>query len=210
MTLGVQGKRSLLLVLTTFLLVLSIASFVLRIFAKLYTVARTQYEDWFMGVALLFSLGTPIYDLYGLSVGLGEHQANVSVDDQKRPSSVRSLVFIPSSQQLITLKVNMDDSKTSIILSFLPQDFPDPTLHPLISYNKIQKICLGYLDLYAIMDDCSFGSIDFECTPVSFFFLNKDQQGHCIPNALRTVSFTNGFLSFLGDCVILCMPIPMI
>lgn len=63
---GVQGKRSPVPVSTTFLLVLSIASFVLKIFAKLYTVARIQYEDWFMDVALLFSLGTPICELYGM------------------------------------------------------------------------------------------------------------------------------------------------
>lgn len=63
--LDVQGKRSFVLVSTILLLIISILSFVLRIFANLYTVARIQSEDWFMGVALSFSLGTPVFELYG-------------------------------------------------------------------------------------------------------------------------------------------------
>jgi hypothetical protein len=49
----------------------------------------------------------------------------------------------------------------------------------------------------------------FQCTPVSYFW-NKEQHGHCIPNALITIGMTNGVLSFVGDLVILCMPLPMI
>ncbi|KAF7918599.1 hypothetical protein BELL_0608g00070 [Botrytis elliptica] len=113
--LGVQGKRSLVLVSTNFLLVLSFASFVLRIFAKLYTVARIQYEDWFMGVALLFSLGTPICEVYGLSVGLEEYQANVSVDDQKRPSSVHRRSIPPSYSFTATIKSGSNNTTSAKI-----------------------------------------------------------------------------------------------
>jgi hypothetical protein len=48
-----------------------------------------------------------------------------------------------------------------------------------------------------------------QCTPVSFFW-NKQQPGHCIPNALILIGMTNGVLSFVGDLVILSLPIPMI
>ncbi|KAF7956131.1 hypothetical protein EAE96_005051 [Botrytis aclada] len=190
--LGVQGKRSLVLVSTIFLLVLSIVSFVLRIFAKLYTVARIQYEDWFMGVALLFSLGTPICELYGLSVGLGEHQINVSVDDKKRLSF--SIWMIQRLQPFCLFCL-----KTSLILLYV-------RLFPTTKFRKFAWAIWIYTLLWTI---AALGASTFECTPVSYFW-NKDQKGHCIPNALRTISFTNGLLSFLGDCVILCMPIPMI
>jgi hypothetical protein len=42
------------------------------------------------------------------------------------------------------------------------------------------------------------------------FFWDKTQPGHCIPNALVTIGMTNGVLSFIGDLVILALPIPMI
>ncbi|KAI9642426.1 hypothetical protein NHQ30_009231 [Ciborinia camelliae] len=66
--LDVQGKRSLVVVSTILLLIISIFSSLLRIYAKLYpvdnTVGKLQSEDWFMGIALLFSLGTPTFELY--------------------------------------------------------------------------------------------------------------------------------------------------
>ncbi|KAF7887941.1 uncharacterized protein EAF01_011095 [Botrytis porri] len=190
--LGVQGKRSLVLVSTVFLLVLSIASFVLRVFAKLYTVARIQCEVWFMGVALLFSLGTPICELYGLSVGLGDHQKNVSVDNRKRLSF--SIWMIQRLQPFCLFCL-----KTSLILLYV-------RLFPTTNFRKFAWAIWIYTLLWTI---AALGASTFECTPVSYFW-NKDQKGHCIPNALRTISFTNGLLTFLGDCVILCMPIPMI
>lgn len=55
----------------------------------------------------------------------------------------------------------------------------------------------------------AFFSNVFQCTPVSFFW-DKEQPGHCIPNALITIGMTNGVLSFVGDLIILCLPIPMI
>jgi hypothetical protein len=55
----------------------------------------------------------------------------------------------------------------------------------------------------------AFTSNILQCTPISFFW-DKQQPGHCIPNALILIGMTNGVLSFVGDLVILALPIPMI
>lgn len=55
----------------------------------------------------------------------------------------------------------------------------------------------------------AFTSNILQCTPISFFW-DKQQPGHCIPNALILIGMTNGVLSFVGDLVILALPVPMI
>jgi hypothetical protein len=63
---GVSGKRSLVLVSTIVLLVLSHASYGLRLWAKKTTAGRLQLEDWLMGGALFFSYGTAVCQFYGI------------------------------------------------------------------------------------------------------------------------------------------------
>jgi len=53
-------------------------------------------------------------------------------------------------------------------------------------------------------------SSTFECTPVNYFWDKTIEGGHCVNNALTVIGFINGFLSFLGDVFMLCMPLPMI
>jgi hypothetical protein len=89
--------------------------------------------------------------------------------------------------------------KSSIILLYV-------RLFPTRTFRRVSWGIWTYTLLWTIS---ALGASTFECTPVSYFW-NKDQKGHCIPNALRTVSFTNGLLSFVGDLFILCMPVPMI
>lgn len=63
--LGVSGKRTLVMVSTIVLLVLSHVSYGLRLLAKKTTAGRLQLEDWLMGGALLFSYGTAVCQFYG-------------------------------------------------------------------------------------------------------------------------------------------------
>jgi hypothetical protein len=89
--------------------------------------------------------------------------------------------------------------KSSIILLYI-------RLFPVRTFHRVAYGIWAYTILWTI---AALGASTFECTPVSYFW-NKDQPGHCIPNALRTVSFSNGLLSFVGDLFILCLPVPMI
>ncbi|PQE22977.1 integral membrane protein [Rutstroemia sp. NJR-2017a BBW] len=190
--LDVKGKRTLVVVTAILMIVLSHVSYVLRLLAKRQTVARIQAEDWLMGLALLFSYGSLVCQFYGLRVGLGEHQVNISKENEKRLSL--SIWLIQRFQPFCLLCL-----KSSIILLYV-------RLFPTDTFRRFAWGIWVYTLLWTIG---ALGASTFECTPVSYFW-NKDQEGHCVPNALRTVSFTNGFLSFIGDCVILCMPLPMI
>ena len=47
----------------------------------------------------------------------------------------------------------------------------------------------------------------FQCSPATFFF-DKKQLGSCATNTLLTIGLTSSILSFVGDIIILVMPIP--
>ena len=89
--------------------------------------------------------------------------------------------------------------KTSIILLYV-RLFPTPTFH---------KVAWGIWIYTLLWTIGSFIASTLECIPVSYFW-DKNQAGHCVKNSLTTIGFTNGFLSFLGDLFILCMPLPVI
>jgi hypothetical protein len=63
--LGVSGKKTLVMVSTIVLLVLSHLSYGLRLLARKTTAGRLQLEDWLMAGALLFSYGTAVCQFYG-------------------------------------------------------------------------------------------------------------------------------------------------
>jgi hypothetical protein len=111
--LGVNGKRTLVMVSTIVLLALSHVSYGLRLWARKSTTGRFQLEDWLMGGALFFSYGTAVCQFYGtfswplfrtvkasahsktgLTVGLGEHIKNVSSENVKQLSFVCPEFFL--------------------------------------------------------------------------------------------------------------------
>lgn len=89
--------------------------------------------------------------------------------------------------------------KTSILLLYV-RIFHTPTF---------RKVALGVWLFTACWAVSAFTSNLLQCYPVSYFW-NKNQPGHCIHNALITIGMTNGVLSFVGDLVILMMPLGMI
>jgi Fungal rhodopsin domain len=76
-------------------------------------------------------------------------------------------------------------------------------------FNPIVVACQPVLRLSQCWAIAAFTSNILQCTPVSFQW-DKQQKGHCIPNALILIGMTNGVLSFVGDLVILALPVPMI
>ena len=89
--------------------------------------------------------------------------------------------------------------KTSILLLYVR----------LFRTQTFKRVALGVWIFTLCWAISAFMSNVFQCTPVSYFW-NKAQPGHCIPNALITIGMTNGVLSFVGDLVILSLPIPMV
>jgi hypothetical protein len=50
----------------------------------------------------------------------------------------------------------------------------------------------------------------FQCLPIAFFWDKTILGGHCLPNALINIGLTNGVISFVGDLIILTLPVPMV
>jgi hypothetical protein len=80
----------------------------------------------------------------------------------------------------------------------------------LFSTPNFKKVCYGIITYTCLWTIAALGASTFECIPVNFFWDKTIPGGHCVPNALRTISFTNGVTSFAGDLFIFCMPLPMI
>ncbi|KAN0092112.1 hypothetical protein V8E51_017959 [Hyaloscypha variabilis] len=189
---AVEYNRRIILAATITVLVLSNASYVLRLVARRMQHQRLQADDYFMGLALPFSYIPAVCLLYGLTCGLGEHEVNVSKTDLRKFNI--SLFTLQRGNPPCLFCV-----KTSILILYA-RLFRTPTF---------KRVCIGVWVFTLCWAIAAFTSNILQCTPVSYFW-NKAQPGHCIPNALITIGMTNGVLSFVGDLVILALPIPMI
>lgn len=188
----VEYNRRIVLAATITVLILSNASFVLRLVARRMQSQRLQADDYFMGLALPFSYIPAVCLLYGLTCGLGMHQVNVSKKDLRKFNI--SLFILQRGNPPCLFCV-----KTSILILYAR----------LFRTQTFKRVCIGVWVFTACWAVAAFTSNILQCTPVSYFW-NKAQPGHCIPNALIVIGLTNGVLSFVGDLVILALPIPMI
>ncbi|RQM04668.1 hypothetical protein DH86_00004198, partial [Scytalidium sp. 3C] len=128
-----------------------------------------------------------------LSVGLGQHEADVPKADLVK-FNISFFVLQRGNPPCLFFV------KTSILL-FYTRLFRTSRTFRYVAFGV-----WIYTLLWAI---AAFFSNMLQCIPISYFW-NKNQPGHCIPNALITIGLSNGILSFVGDIFILSMPVPMI
>ncbi|RFU34878.1 hypothetical protein B7463_g1456, partial [Scytalidium lignicola] len=190
---NVNTRKTTVLVSTTIVLVVSHLSYILRLWARKKSTQKIMPDDWVMGAALPFSWIPAVCLYYGLTVGLGEHQGDVSKADLKKFNISLFVLQRGNPPCLFCIKTS--------ILMFYTRIFR--------TSRTFRRVALGawiYTLLWAI---AAFFSNMLQCLPVSFFW-DKDQPGSCLPNALITIGLTNGVLSFVGDLFILAMPVPMV
>jgi hypothetical protein len=202
-------NKRVVLASTILVLFFSNGSYILRLLARRKQNQRLQLDDYLMGLALPFSYIPAVCLLYGLTVGLGEHVQNVSKPDLKKFNIVsaalptQTKLTLTRAQSLFILQRGNPPCllcvKSSILVLYVR----------LFRTQTFKRVAIGVWIFTAAWAVSAFMSNLFQCTPVSYFW-NKAQPGHCIPNALITIGMTNGVLSFVGDLVILCMPLPMI
>jgi hypothetical protein len=151
---------------------------------------------------------------------------NVSKPDLRKFNIVSHQLESPPGSPL-TSKVSFHSPKREPTMSLLCQDVHLDSLRTAIPYSNFQTSMYRSVGIYAgefsrLPISCllvlrplkcwaiaAFTSNVLQCTPVSFFW-DKTQPGHCLPNALVTIGMTNGVLSFVGDLIILALPVPMI
>ena len=205
----VEYNKRVVLASTIIVLIFSNGSYFLRLLARRVQNQKLQADDYMMGLALPFSYIPAVCLFYGLTVGLGEHVRNVSKPDllkfnivSMKRCKVYDFLLIGVQSLFILQRGNppcLFCVKTSILILYC-RLFRTPTF---------KRVAFGVWLFTAAWAISAFVSNLLQCTPVSFFW-NKEQPGHCIPNALITIGMTNGVLSFVGDLVILCMPLPMV
>ncbi|KAH8668813.1 hypothetical protein BX600DRAFT_435330 [Xylariales sp. PMI_506] len=181
-----EQKKVYVVAATVIGLILSTSTTALRFFAKIYLRNGVYAEDWFIFGGLLLSYGIASSEFFGLTTGLGQHEASLSVAE-KRNFQFR---FQPPSIFCI---------KTSIII-FYARIFPTRSI----------QICAWGIWIYTMLWTIeAFLSSMLECIPVAYFW-DKTLSGHCVANPLVRIGLTNGVLSTAGDIFILIMPMPLL
>ncbi|CZR55842.1 uncharacterized protein PAC_05730 [Phialocephala subalpina] len=190
---AVAYNKRVVLASTIVVFIVSNGSYIARLFARKKTGARFQADDWIMGLALPFSYIPAACLLYGLTVGFGEHEANVSKVDLKKFNI--SLWVLQRGNPPCLLCV-----KTSILLLYVR----------LFPTRMFRRVAFGVWLFTLGWAVAAFFSNMLQCLPIAYFWDKTIKGGHCIPNALINIGMTNGVLSFAGDLVILSLPIPMV
>ncbi|KAK3395066.1 hypothetical protein B0H63DRAFT_63849 [Podospora didyma] len=171
-------------------LLLSTLTLVLRIWARIVIIKRLRLEDWFMIAGVILSYGAVALTLWGLSTGLAEPLQTLSADRQR---GFLLGVWITQKIQPPTIFC----IKVSIIL-FNAHIFQTRIFRRM-------SWAVGALT-FVWMVGTVLGTT-FQCSPATFFF-DKKQPGSCMTNTLLTIGLTSSILSFVGDIIILVMPIP--
>ncbi|KUJ18951.1 uncharacterized protein LY89DRAFT_667995 [Mollisia scopiformis] len=190
---AVAYNQRVIIASTIVVFLVSNGSYIARLVARKKSGGRFQAEDWVMGLALPFSYIPAACLLYGLTVGFGKHVADVSKADLRKFNI--SLFVLQRGNPPCLLCV-----KTSILLLY-------SRLFPTRTFKRVAFGVWLFTLGWAV---AAFFSNLLQCLPVAFFWDKTIPGGKCLPNALINIGMTNGVLSFVGDLIILSLPIPMI
>ena len=74
-------NRNLTIGVVTTCLILSVVSFVFRLFARTRSAAKLWYDDYWMCFVMVLCFAMSACDYTGLAFGSGQHQADLPVDE---------------------------------------------------------------------------------------------------------------------------------
>ncbi|KAJ8120687.1 hypothetical protein ONZ43_g2666 [Nemania bipapillata] len=173
------------------LLILSIISFVLRIWARFATGARLWWDDywmfWVMAVCILMS----IFDFLGLVYGSGVHQSDL-------PPATATMFVKLLWVYMLVWATGVFSVKIGILLFYWRV------------FQRTASFRLGAMIVTFISSGIflsNFFSFTFQCFPVQMFW-EHDLKGHCInQNAFYLAS---AIINVFGDIAVLSLPLPII
>ncbi|KAK3314843.1 hypothetical protein B0H66DRAFT_563779 [Apodospora peruviana] len=186
----VQQKRQFVMASVVIGVLLSTISVVCRVWARLLVIKKLRREDWFMIAGLALSYGTVACMVYGLSITQTEDLDHLTPAEQRE---FRINVWIVQKLQPPTIFC----IKTSIILF-------NASIFQTRKFRIVSWIVWGTTFAWMI---ATFFATTFQCSPPSFFW-DKNQDGRCLANTLRSIALPSAIISCLGDFVIFLMPIP--
>ncbi|KAI8628655.1 hypothetical protein F5Y19DRAFT_109188 [Xylariaceae sp. FL1651] len=186
-----ENNIRLTLGVTISLLILSIISFVLRIWARFSTGARLWWDDYWMFWVMAICIVASIFDFLGLVYGSGVHQADLP------PDTVTTFIKLLWVYMLIWA-TGVFSVKVGILLFYW-------RVFQRTARFRMSAIFVAFLSTGIFLSN--FFSFTFQCYPVSKFWM-PEIDGSCIDqNAFYLAS---AVINVLGDVAVLSLPLPII
>ncbi|KAH8679713.1 hypothetical protein BGZ60DRAFT_235794 [Tricladium varicosporioides] len=179
-------------VITCALVTVILATFVviLRFITRSKILHFLGYEDWCIGIALLFSFGNSIGMILQAEFALGHHIKDIS--------SIQITEFLKSVYfTIISYNISLTFAKISILLLYIRS----------FNTRKIRIACLVQLAIVATYGLWLLLSSVLSCVPVAAFW-DQSVPGHCLPRS--PIWFANAGLNIATDILILVLPVPVI
>ncbi|CAN9210265.1 unnamed protein product [Alternaria alternata] len=184
------GPKTLALVYSfTFLALISVA---LRFFSRIKLTKIVGWEDYFIGISMVFSILAGVSQIKQVQAGAGKHTVLVPL-----PKIIESLKYLYFS--ILAYAAGSIFTKVSICQQ----------------YKRIFAVADSKLPIYIVMALCvgaatsAFFTFAFSCIPVEAFWdLTLKPTSRCInDNAAR---FAHGFLNMITDLMVALLPVPAI
>ncbi|KAF4625948.1 hypothetical protein G7Y89_g12214 [Cudoniella acicularis] len=187
---GVSSRGAQVIICSVVTVFIATAAVCLRFFTRRRIIHVLGREDWFILLALFFSIGNTVGMIFQSEHALGHHIADLSSQDVV--SFLKGFYFT-----VISYNLSLTMTKISILLLYMR----------IFSISNIQLICYIQLAIVIVYGLWLLFDNIFFCTPISFFW-DKTIPGKCLPSA--KVWFTNSSLNIATDFMILILPLPVI
>ncbi|CAI6341040.1 unnamed protein product [Periconia digitata] len=188
-----ESRVDVLIGASTFLIILTVVTIVLRFYARISSRAPLWWDDWFALATVPFALLNPVYDLVQIHYGFGRHQAVMVKTDPHRAE----IFFFNLYIILIFYNVGLAIFKYSFLALYI-------RLFRVSTKLRYSCYVLGVLiTMWSV--SCVF-AIVFRCRPVQ---ANWDPTaGKCIP--MRPVFLGQAIPTIIFDIIILLLPVRLV
>lgn len=164
----------------------------LRLITRIVVTKKSGLDDFWIGLAMVFSLGLTISVLDSVRNGLGTHMSGL------KPKTITRLLK-STWISLIAYGLTLTCIKISILVLYL-RIFPSRRFR--IACTCLLVFVIGY-GIWVVL-----GGV-FMCTPVSFFWNRSIPGGHC-PLDRFWIFYMNAAVNITQEFVILLLPMPLL
>ncbi|TGJ85454.1 hypothetical protein E0Z10_g3332 [Xylaria hypoxylon] len=191
---SVPNRGPTLFAVCVTLLTVSVVTFSLRIYTRLFLVKAWGLDDWFMGVATIFFTLFVTSGIIGIHYGTGRHFADLEPEDAKLALKFWFLCYLWYSLTMIA-------SKLSIAI-FLLRLTISKTHHYIIYTISLFTIASGAVFFFVAL---------FQCAPIPFFWDKDIVGGKCIDvGIIAALTYLYSSFSVVCDFTFAILPLFLI
>ncbi|KDN66415.1 hypothetical protein CSUB01_09853 [Colletotrichum sublineola] len=178
-------------------LTLVIAAFivtVLRCYVRIFLVKNFGIDDWFMLVATVFFILFVSSALTGVHYGTGRHRVDLSEDDWESAMMYWWYCYLWYCLAMMASKISIGYFLLRI---------------------TVRKLDIWIIYIVMMLTVCTGGVFFFvtllQCQPISYFWDQRTQTGHCIPmDVIIALTFLYSAFSVICDFTFAILPIILI